>query len=219
LAGDERAPELPDAGLNGFLGGFFTGEGSFSLRGKAAAVIHLRADDAALLRTFRDAFAVGRVSVSTSAHANPSVRWSVNRRAELPHAIAMLDAAVLRGRKRREFEAWRVGAAEYARGRDRDVEVIAVAARSLAQARAYAERPVDLPAPGSGVEAYVEILRAFANELPDAKLTCTAYARTRAGHPEWPTRNTLARAFGTWDQPLAAAGLGSRASDGRRARR
>jgi hypothetical protein len=218
-AGDECAPELPGAGLGGFLGGFFTGEGSFSLRGKAAATIHLRADDAPLLRTFRDAFGIGRVSVSTSAGANPSVRWSVTRRAELPHAIAMLDAAVLRGRKRREFEAWRLGAAEYARGRDRDNDVIAAAARSLAQARAYVERPVDLPKPGSGAEAYAEVLRAFADELPDAKLTCTAYARARAGHPEWPTRNTLTCAFGTWDQALAAAGLGSRASDWRRVRR
>jgi hypothetical protein len=214
---DGPAPEPADAGLLGFLGGFVTGEGSFSLHGKAAMTVHLRADDSGLLRRFRDAFGVGRVSMSTPRGVNPSVRWSVGRRAELPRAIAMLDAAVLRGRKRREFEAWRIGAAEYARGRDRDQAVIAAAAQSLAQARGYVERAVVLPTHGSPTEAYIEVLRAFADELPDAPLTCTAYARARAGHPEWPTRNTLTAAFGSWKEALAAAGRGARASAWRRA--
>ena len=79
-------------------------------------------------------------------------------------------------------------------------------------------RKVVLPTHGSPTEAYIGVLRAFAGELPDAKLTCTAYARARAGHPEWPTRNTLTLAFGTRERALAAAGLGSRASAWRRAR-
>jgi len=62
------------------------------------------------------------------------------------------------------------------------------------------------------------VLRAFADELPEGKLTCTAYAAARAGHPEWPTRNTVAMAFGSWERALAAAGLTSRASEWRRAR-
>ena len=218
LVADERDPEPLSAGLSAFLGGFFTGEGSFSLRGKAATSVHLRADDADLLRIFRDAFGVGRLSVSRPPGVNPSVFWRVCRRADLPHAIAMLDAAVLRGRKRREFEAWRLGAAEYARGRDRDPEVIAAAAQSLAQARAYVERAVVLPTYGSATEAYIDVLRAFADELPDGKLTCTAYGHARERHPEWPTRNTLALAFGSWEQALAAAGLGARASAWRSAR-
>ena len=57
-----------------FLGGFFTGEGSFSLRGRAAAGIHLRADDADLVRDFHDAFGVGRVSVATPTGVTPTVR-------------------------------------------------------------------------------------------------------------------------------------------------
>jgi hypothetical protein len=202
----------------GFLGGFITGEGSFSLHDKAAMSVHVRADDSDLLWGLRNAFGLGRVRVSTRRDVNPSVRWSVTRRAELPHAIAMLDAAVLRGRKRREFVAWRSGAAEYARGRDRDESIIAAAARSLAEARAFVERPVVLPTQRSPTEAYVDVLRAFADEMPDGKLTCTAYAQARAGHPEWPTRNTLTLAFGTWEQALAAAGLGARASVWRRAR-
>jgi hypothetical protein len=217
-APEDRVPGPPSDGLSAFLGGFFTGEGSFSLRGRAVAGIHLRADDADLVRTFRDAFAVGRVSMSTPLGVSPSVRWTVCRRAELPQAIAILDAALLRGRKRREFAAWRIGAAEYARGRDRDKAVIAAAADSLARARAYTERPVELPARDPPTQAYIDVLRAFADEVPDGRLTCTAYTLARASHPEWPTRNTLAVAFGTWEQALGAAGLGARASPWRRDR-
>jgi hypothetical protein len=77
---------------------------------------------------------------------------------------------------------------------------------------------VELPARDSPTEAYLDVLRAFAGELPDGRLTCTAYAHARASHPEWPTRNTLALAFGTWQQALDAAGLGARASSWRRDR-
>jgi hypothetical protein len=153
------------------------------------------------------------VSVSARPGVNPTVRWSVARRAELSRAIDMLDGAVLRGRKRREFEAWRLGAAEYARGRGRDESAIAAAAQSLAQARAYTERAVTLSTDEPPTtEAYLEVLRVFAAEHPDGPPTCTTYAQARAGHPEWPTRNTLALAFGRWAQALAAAGLGSRTS-------
>ena len=79
------------------------------------------------------------------------------------------------------------------------------------------ERAVVLTTHGSPAEAYIDVLRAFADET-DGTLTCTAYAQARAGRPEWPTRNTLTAAFGTWEQALAAAGLGARASVWRRAR-
>jgi hypothetical protein len=215
---EEHVSTPPEDGLSAFLGGFFTGEGTFSLRGRAVAGIHLRADDTDLVRSFRDTFRIGRVSVATPTGVTPTVRWTVCRRTELRDAIAMLDAAVLRGRKRREFEAWRIGAAEYARGRNRDQAVIEASAESLARARAYVERPLELPAREPPTEAYIDVLRAFAGEVPDGRLTCTAYAHARASHPEWPTRNTLALAFGNWEQALAAAGLGDRASPWRRRR-
>ncbi len=146
-------------GLTAFFGGFFTGEGSFSLDGRAVACIHLRADDADLLRTFEERFDLGRVSISTPAGLNPSVKWTVGRRAELPRAIALLDAAVLRGRKRREFDAWRIGAAEYARGRDRDNAVVAAASAALQEARSYVERDIDLPIGANGQDAYLAVLQ------------------------------------------------------------
>jgi hypothetical protein len=205
-------------GLTAFLGGFFTGEGSFGLDGRAVACIHLRADDADLLRTFQQRFDLGRVTVSTPTGLNPTVKWSVGRRAELPRAIALLDAAVLRGRKRREFEAWRIGAAEYARGRDRDEAVIEAARAALHEARSYVERDVVLPSQVTAEAAYAEVLRTFAAEVPDGMLTATTYAQARERHPEWPTRNTIASAFGGWARALEAAGLGSRVSGRARGR-
>jgi hypothetical protein len=208
----------PTDGLVAFLGGFFTGEGSFSLDGKAVACIHLRADDAALLRTFRDHFDLGRVNLSTPPTGNASVKWTVCRRVELPRAIALLDAALLRGRKRREFEAWRIGAAEYGRGRDRDEAVVDAAKAALHEARSYVERDVVLPSQPGGETAYVAVLRAFAAKAPAGALTATAYERARQENPEWPNRNTIAAAFDGWARALEAAGLGSRVTDRARSR-
>jgi hypothetical protein len=195
-----------------FLGGFFTGEGSFSLDHRALACIHLRADDAPLLEMLQQRFGLGSIGRSTPAQGNPTVRWTVCRKAELPRAIALLDAAILRGRKRQEFEAWRPGAAEYARGRARDERVIESAKRSLQDARTYVERAVVLPQVSSGRAAYVEVLRTFAAEQSAGELTATAYAAARHRHPEWPTRNTIAAAFDGWARALEAAGLRSRVS-------
>jgi hypothetical protein len=204
---EQPRSEGAEVGLLGFLGGFFSGEGSFSLQGRATASVHLRADDAPLLEGFRDAFGVGRVAIGLSNGANPTVRWTIARHADLPRAIAIFDAAVLRGRKRREFEAWRVGAAEYARGRDRDEAVISMAATALARARAYVDLPVALTTEVAPTGSYVDVLRAWADEVAAGELTCTAYAQAREGHPEWPTRNTIALAFGSWKRALDAAGL------------
>ena len=106
--------------------------------------------------------------------------------------------------------------AECARGRNRDEAVIAAAEQSRLRGHGRTPsaqsccRPRDPP-----TEAYIDVLRAFADEVPDGRLTCTAYAHARASHPEWPTRNTLAMAFGSWEQALSAAGLGARASSWR----
>jgi hypothetical protein len=156
--------------------------------------------------------------LSTPSNADPTVRWTICRRTELPRTIALLDAASLRGRKRREFQAWRMGAAEYARGRDRDEAVIDAARAALHEARSYVERDVVLPAQVSAVTAYVAVLGAFATEARDVQLTCTAYARARERHPEWPTRDTIAIAFGGWARALEAAGLGSRVTARARSR-
>jgi hypothetical protein len=82
----------------------------------------------------------------------------------------------------------------------------------LAALRTYQPPPEPVTATDPALDArqaYVDILRAFADEVPDGRLTCTAYTHARASHPEWPTRNTLALAFGTWSRRCAAAGLGA----------
>jgi LAGLIDADG endonuclease len=204
--------------LRAYLGGFFSGEGSFRLAGSASATINLRADDIDLLRTFSQTFNLGRVTVSRSAGRNPTARWTICRKADLPRAISLLSAAVLRGRKRREFEAWRLGAEQIARGPERDHTVVQNAAAALASARAYVARGAALPASRDATAAYSDVLRAFAAEVTDGPLTCSAYDEARKGHPDWPTRNTIALAFRTWDAGLRAVGLGSRASSWARAR-
>jgi LAGLIDADG endonuclease len=216
--------------LLAYLGGFFSGEGSFGLSAlQPRAVVKLRRDDRAILELFAERFGLGSVRDHAAyGPESPSATWLICATDELGAAVRVFELAQLRGRKSRQFEAWREAAEErvFARlaGRRWDRARVQRAAERLAALRVY--RQPDQPpataraevAAGDAREAYIGVLRAFARELPDAKLTCTAYARARAGHPEWPTRNTLTLAFGTWEQALAAAGLGSRASAWRRAR-
>jgi hypothetical protein len=91
--------------------------------------------------------------------------------------------------------------------------------RSIAVSKNAPPEPFVASEPARDAQkAYLDVLRAFAGEVPDGRLTCTAYAHARASHPEWPTRNTLSLAFGSWEQALGAAGLGARASSWRRRR-
>jgi len=59
--------------------------------------------------------------------------------------------------------------------------------------------------------AYAAVLHECAARL-DGSLTCTAYNHLRRRHPHWPTRNTIAFAFGGWAEAVRAAGLGDRLS-------
>jgi hypothetical protein len=51
---------------------------------------------------------------------------------------------------------------------------VAAAAESLVQAHTYTERGIALPTHDSATKAYIDVLRAIADELPYGKLTCTA---------------------------------------------
>jgi hypothetical protein len=59
--------------------------------------------------------------------------------------------------------------------------------------------------------AYAAALQACAARV-DGPLTCTAYDRLRRQQPRWPTRNTIALAFGSWAEAVRAAGLEERLS-------
>jgi hypothetical protein len=217
----------PTPDLLAYLGGFFSGEGCFGLSGlRPRAVVKLRRDDRVILELFAERFGIGTVrDHSAYGNPNPSVTWLICANGDMGAAVRVFEAAVLRGRKRREFEVWREAAEErvWARIARRPVDRTRLerAGDRLAALRTYRPPPESFTAsePARNArQAYVEVLRAFADELPDGKLTCTGYTHTRASHPEWPTRNTLALAFGSWEQALGAAGLGARASPWRRDR-
>jgi MarR family transcriptional regulator, transcriptional regulator for hemolysin len=211
----------PDEALLAYFGGFFTAEGSFGLSGlQPRAVIKLRRDDRSILELFARRFELGVVRDHVAyGDDNPSVTWLVCAARDLASAICLFEASQLRGRKRREFEVWREAAHERASARlvrrrwDRArVEDVAARLRAL---RPY-RRPAGIAkvarsdAEHDARSAYADVLRAFAAEMPDGALTCTAYARARESHPEWPMRNTITLAFGGWASALRAAGLGSR---------
>jgi MarR family transcriptional regulator, transcriptional regulator for hemolysin len=223
------ALEGPDEALLAYLGGFFSGEGCFGLSGlQPRAVIKLRRDDRSILELFASRFGLGLVRDRAAYGGdNPSVTWLVCATGELASAICLFDAAQLRGRKRREFEVWRQAAHERASARlarrrwDRArVERVAAQLSALRPYRHLIE-PATRPRPAAEDHArsvYTDVLRTFAAETPEGPLTCTAYARARETHPEWPMRNTITLAFGSWAEALRAAGLGSRASKRGRAR-
>jgi hypothetical protein len=136
---------------------------------------------------------------------------------ELGQMARLLDEAGLRGRKRREFDIWRDAALELEAARvehrRRRARLIVHAGTALIEARRYRAPPpgarVTLARPGR--ELFLDLLRAAA-ESGDGPLTAAVYARARALNPDWPDRNTIARAFGSWAAALDAAGLGSRCS-------
>jgi hypothetical protein len=208
-----------EPGFLWYLGGFFSGEGSFNLSArKARAVIKLRRDDRPLLEAFAAITGLGRVyDVRDESPANPAALWVIYRQTELADAIELLSSACLRGRKRREFAAWRMGAEEFtvarSERRPRRREIIDVAVESLHHARAYVS-PGPLPIRGdraAAAQRLIGILRQWAahTTLP---LSATRYVRAREKHPDWPTRNTVAKTFGSWAKALEAAGLGGRSA-------
>jgi LAGLIDADG DNA endonuclease family protein len=211
--------------LLAYLRGVFSGEGCFRLTAlQPRAVIKLRRDDRSVLELFAARFGLGKVRDHAAyGNVNPSVTWLICATDELAAAVDLFEAAQLRGRKRREFEVWREAAHERAfakiGGRRWDRARIQRVAEGLAELRVYRQPQAAIsPASRRDAErdarrAYVTVLRAFAAEVIDGPLTCSGYARARSRHPQWPTRNTITLAFGSWAEALRAAGLASRGSD------
>ncbi len=212
-------PPQDRPGLLWYFGGFFTGEGWFQMRHTTArAGIKLRRDDRPLLQAFAAIAGLGRVyDVAPYGRDKPTAVWTILAHPELPMACELLDAARLRGRKRREFHVWRVGVEEFTRarreGRRRDRARIAMAAGGLCEARGYIHHEFTPTADDGDLKrtAYVEVLQAWADRT-SGPLGQGRYQAARRENPHWPTCNTIALEFGSWFAALQAAGLGARAS-------
>jgi hypothetical protein len=225
-----RAFDGPAPDVLAYFGGFFSGEGCFGLSGLIPrAVIKVRRDDRPILELFAEQFGLGVVRERRAyGNANPSATWMICATDELAPAVRLFEAAELRGRKRREFEVWREAAHERAfakvGGRPWDRSRMRAVAEQLTALRVYRPSPDVLAAAGApdptdgSHSAYLRVLQSFAAEVPEGMLTATTYAQARERHPEWPTRNTIASAFGGWARALEAAGLGSRVSGRARGR-
>jgi hypothetical protein len=149
-----RYVNLPPPALDGstddlltYFGGYFSGEGCFTLSSLAPrAVVRVRQDDRAILDLFADRFRLGLVREhSAYQNPNPSVTWQVCATDDLAPAVKLFEAAELRGRKRREFEVWREAAHERAfakiGGRRWDRARVEGVAKRLKALRAYRPPP------------------------------------------------------------------------------
>jgi hypothetical protein len=209
---DAPAPER--ANLADYFGGFFAGDGYLGLTdSRAFAVVKIRRDDKPLLELFAREFGLGLVrDAPATPPSAPTSCWRVVAARDLPALVRLLDRAGLRGRKLRQYEAWRPAALEIGRAlkerRTRDVGLIAEARAQLRAASAYQSEARAIPfamAEDDGLEAYVAVLQEWAGQKQSRRLTCTAYEADRK--PSWPKRDTLARVFGSWAAALAAADL------------
>ncbi len=215
---EEPQRETVDS-LEPYFGGFFTGEGWFSVRERAVRFgVKVRRDDRPLLERFVETFGVGSIyDLKAQKTWSPSSVWIVLARGELRRSIEILDSAGIRGRKLRQYLAWRPAAAELARcdstGATPDLDILAHAKEALLDASEY--RPITWNPPTGdqrrrqALNAYRAVLREWARE--EARpLSGGAYEQARVRHPSWPKRDTLAANFGSWRGAIEAAGLSDR---------
>jgi hypothetical protein len=225
---DVALPDMTDQYAPNYFAGFFSGEGSFSLSGRRPRfVIKLRRDDRPLLDAFCHDFAIGSVvNVPAIEPWSPAAVWHVTAASGLLKGIDLFDSAPLLGRKARQYRAWRPAAQAIAEAiidkRPIIEPLVDRARRGLAYATAY--RPPSEPLSvdrgmSAARAAYLEVLGQWADSV-DGPLSCGAYASARrAEHPDWPKRETIAEAFGSWYAALAAAGFAARAARPRPTRR
>jgi LAGLIDADG endonuclease len=206
---DYTRVDISPKALAGFLAGFASAEAHFGATriGHPTFVIKLRADDTAVLSLLAKAFGVGRlVPIPASDRGRPQTAWLVTRLPELRRLVCVFDAEPPLGRAGRVYRHWR----QLVLATDRSASSLQPAVGRLLEARRYvAPRsvPVSAPRRASKQARYVALLQAWAREAPPP-YTATSYMRWRSrAAPGAPTRNTLARFFGSWREALEASGL------------
>jgi len=204
-----------------YFAGFFSGEGCFQLAGRQARfVIKLRRDDRPLLDAFCRDFAIGSVvDVAAIEPWSPAAVWHVVGAGDVLKGIGLFESAPLLGRKARQYRAWRPGAQAIAEAiidkGPLNKELVEEARLALAHATAYRPPRTALRL-DSGLSAarsaYLDVLRQWAGSV-DGPLSSGAYSSVRRDeHPDWPKRETIATAFGSWYEALRSAGLAARAT-------
>jgi hypothetical protein len=210
---DRERPRL------GYISGLVCAEGCFHFSGtRPRFSMHLRHDDRPLLELLAASTGMGRIyDHHPGPPLNPSSTWTVGARAELVRLVATLRDADLPCRKRTQLETWSIAVDELQRAhRERRrprKPLLELSSNQLRELRTYrpSTREVvqfsrrDVPA------ECLAALKAWATAA-DGRLACTGYVRWRREHPERPTRNTVAGAFGSWYAAMEAAGLASRAA-------
>jgi hypothetical protein len=214
---DYTEVDISTSDLAGFLAGFTSAEAHFgaSSSGHPRFVIKLREDYTALLSLLGDRFGVGRlVPVPPSVQGHAQTAWLVTKLDELRKLVPVFDRHPPLGRAARVYRHWR----ELVVAAERSATALRREATRLQEARRYRSPSalrVTAPSRASKRTLYVRVLQAWARDtgLPH---TTTSYecwrSRSAAGRP---SRNTLARFFGSWRDALAAAGL---PADGSRSR-
>jgi site-specific DNA-methyltransferase (adenine-specific) len=107
-----ESPKL-DAGIAHWLAGFADGEGCFTTRKSGAGyvcefIIHVRADDAPVLRAIQEATGIGHIDGprARADGTSPMVRWIVRRQADCAMLVQIFREFPLRAKKARDFEVW-----------------------------------------------------------------------------------------------------------------
>jgi LAGLIDADG endonuclease len=232
----EKVRAIAEAqGLDDFdghaLAGFIEAEGSFFIQpnngGRSwvcGMTLTQRADDADMLVDIARVTGLGRLhSLAAQRKSRPQVCWSVASKRESRELARLLRQYPLRGRKRHELWVWARAVDEwtqtlYGRGDARGDRLMRSCRRAPSSSALC--RPALRPRVTSGGPRCSRRI----DRIPGRLLHGRRYVRlersgvgvyelARSRHPEWPTRNTITLAFGSWAEALRAAGLGSRGSD------
>ena len=210
LPADYTRVDASEGYLAGFLAGFSSAEGHFgaATSGHPCFVIKLRADDSAVLALLHARFAMGRLVVTPSSlYGHAQTAWLVTRLEELRRLVAVFDRNPPQGRAQRIYRHWR----ELVLAQDRRAPILRPLARQIRLTRRY--RPhSDLATMSTDSHAikrncYVAVLQSWARDTgrPHTATSYEGWRRVERGRG--PTRNTLARFFGSWRAALEAAAL------------